>query len=58
MMISKVSMLLTVFLVLVIASTLANAQSANLLQNPNADHGGQSWRAFGGSGASIVLIWK
>lgn len=44
---SKMSMQLIVFLVLVGANTLANAQSANLLQNPNADQDGQSWRAFG-----------
>lgn len=46
-MVPKMSISLIVFLVLVSASSLVNAQSANLLQNPNADHGGQSWRAFG-----------
>lgn len=46
-MIPKMSISLIVLLMLVSAGTFGNAQSANLLQNPNADQGGQSWRAFG-----------
>lgn len=46
-MVPKMSISLIVFLVLVSVSSFVNGQSANLLQNPNADHGGQSWLAFG-----------
>lgn len=46
-MIPKMSISLIVLLMLVSAGTFGNAQSANLLQNPNADQGGRSWRAFG-----------
>lgn len=53
-MISKLFMSLTVFLVLVSASTVINAQPANLLQNPNADHGEESWRAFGETAIEIT----
>lgn len=53
-MISKLSVSLTVFLILVSASALVNAQPANLLQNPNADRGEQSWRAFGETAIEIM----
>ena len=39
---------LSLFVAIVSASAAVNAQS-NLLQNPDADQGGQSWRAFGES---------
>lgn len=35
------------FLLLCLATTAADAQTDNLLQNPNADLEGQHWRAFG-----------
>ncbi|HTG87658.1 MAG TPA: hypothetical protein VL907_11515 [Pyrinomonadaceae bacterium] len=45
-MITKSSLLLTLFLVLSAAQSL-NAQPRNLLQNADASHGKESWRPFG-----------
>lgn len=39
--------LTVLFLVLLVSVTVTNAQSRNLLQNPDAGHGTQGWRTYG-----------